>query len=71
MNTYECEMRGKKFRFRGNSAMQAIEKMERKFRWRCHVKLFDAETRGAKWARGWAEWTKAEVPEWFDMTLVA
>ncbi|MGN0853927.1 MAG: hypothetical protein ACI4R9_00230 [Kiritimatiellia bacterium] len=70
MNTYECEISGKIRRFRGVSALDAIERMERKYRWNCHVKMFDADTRGEEWAHGYAEWTSSVVPEWFTMYRV-
>ena len=70
MDTYECNVRGKTHSFRGNSALEAVEHMERKHHWNCHVKEFDADTRGEEWAQGWAEWTSAEVPEWFCMSKV-
>ena len=68
-NLYECEMRGKIHRFRAYSAMEAVEKMGRKFHWTCHVKQIDPETRGEKWAHGWADGLMHSkgVPEWFDM----
>ena len=70
MHTYECVIRGRTRRFRGNSAMEAVDKMARQYHWCCHVKQFDAGTRGKVWAQGWAEWTSSEVPEWFVMSKV-
>ena len=49
---YAIEFRGKQFIRTGMTAQEAIEKLCDQYGWRFRINMFDAETRGRKYAKG-------------------
>ena len=47
---YVLEYNGKKVIRNADSAEAAIEKLCDQYAWRCHLKQYDADTRGKEWA---------------------
>ena len=70
MNHYECEYNGNIRRYRAYSALSAFDKFERQNHVKVSVSLIDKETKGEKFAHGWAYKGYKENGEWVGMRLV-